>query len=141
MKNLFYSILLIAGFAIISSCGGSVKEKKSMVEAIEISVDSLLKDASALEGKTVKFEAKVDHACAHKGKRLTVYGTVEGKTLKIDGTESSPSFANLKAGQMVEITGNVRKVPGSHVEDCEVEEGNEVPEIAYTVECINYKEL
>lgn len=137
--------LFVAAFALIgvaTSCGGnSEKTKKteeSKVDAIEISVDSLLHDASALEGKVVRFTAKVDHTCMHGGKRLTVFGQVEGKTLKIDATDSSPVFESSLMGKKVDITGIVRKVPGSDIADCDSDEGNEVPVFAHIVECINY---
>ncbi|MDD2279477.1 MAG: hypothetical protein PHD06_05455 [Bacteroidales bacterium] len=137
MKNLrlLVAALAIIGFA--ASCGGN-SDKATKVDAIEVSVDSLLNDASALEGKVVRFTANVDHACMHGGKRLTVFGNVESKTLKIDATDSSPAFVSSLMGQKVEITGIVRKVAGSHVADCESDEGNEVPTFAYVVECINY---
>lgn len=133
--RLLVAALAIIGFAV--SCGGN-SDKATKVDAIEVSVDSLLNDASALEGKTVCFTAKVDHSCIHGGKRLTVFGNVEGKTLKIDATDSSPAFVSSLMGQKVEITGIVRKVAGSHVADCESDEGNEVPTFTYVVECINY---
>jgi len=141
-SNLFLAIMLL-GAILISSCG--TKQGKDAatqkIEAIEISIDSLLSDASALDGQLVKFTATVDHACMHGGKRLTVFGSAEGKTLKIDGTEKSPKFVSNLMGKRVEITGTVKKVPGTHVADCEVEEGNKVPEVAYVVECIDYKEI
>jgi len=141
--RLIISAIILAAIAI--SCGETgnktkqVEEKK--IDAIEVSVDSLLTDASALEGKTVRFTAKVDHTCMHGGKRLTVFGSVEGKTLKVDATESSPAFVSSLMGKQVDIIGIVRKVPGSHVADCEVDEGNEVPTFAYVVDCLTYEEL
>ncbi len=143
MKINFYLALLLSGLLLISSCGNQKEQKavKDKVETIEVSVDSLLTDASALDGKIVKFTATVDHACMHGGKRLTVFGSIEGKTLKVDGTENSPKFVSSLMGKKVEITGTVKKVPGTHVADCEVDEGNEIPEIAYVVECIDYKEI
>lgn len=137
--------LLVAAFALIgvaASCGGSSEKTTKVddvkVDAIEVSVDSLLHDASALEGKTVRFTAKVDHTCMHGGKRLTVFGQVEGKTLKIDATDSSPVFESSLMGKKVDIIGIVRKVPGSDIADCDSDEGNEVPVFAHIVECINY---
>jgi hypothetical protein len=142
MKRLIYfSIVLTAVFA-VASCGNqSPKEVAQKVEAIEVSIDSLLNDASGLVGQTVKFQAKVDHTCMHGGKRLTVFGTLEGKTLKIDATDVSPKFVSSLMGKTVEITGIVRKVAGEHIADCEKEEGAVIPEIAYVVECIDYTEL
>jgi hypothetical protein len=137
-------IVLVAIVFALWACGGSQTEKSNntlAVEAIEVSVDSLLTDASQLDGKTVRFQATVDHACMHGGKRLTVFGTTKGKTLKVEATETSPRFASSLMGKSVIITGNVRKVPGSHVASCEVEEGNEVPEFAFVVDCIDFKEI
>lgn len=139
MKKLFLLAAVIAGLAVITSCGDGKTAKKE--NAIAVSIDSLINDASALEGKLVKFEATVDHACMHGGDRLTVFGSVEGKTLKIDGTEKSPKFVTSLMGKRVEVVGTIKKVAGAHVADCEEDEGNEVPEIAYVVECIDYKEL
>lgn len=142
MKSTAIVFGLLAGILAISSCNGESKKSKTQnVDAIEVSVDSLISDASALEGKTVRFQANVDHACKHGGKRLTVFGSIEGKTLKIDGTEKSPNFVATLDGKKVEVVGIVRKVAGTHVEDCESEEGNDVPEITYTIECIDYREL
>ncbi len=141
MKRLVNFTLAILAVITVASCGEqTAKEETKKVDAIEVSVDSLLNDASALEGKTVRFTATVDHACMHGGKRLTVFGTEKGKTLKVDGTESSPRFASSLMGKEVEVTGTVKKVPGSVVADCEVEEGNEIPEIAYVIECIDFTE-
>lgn len=139
MRRLVVLLAIVAGFAAITSCGEGKKTKAE--KAVEVSVDSLIADASALEGKLVKFEATVDHACMHGGDRLTVFGSVEGKTLKIDGTEKSPKFITSLMGKRVEVIGTVKKVAGAHVADCEEDEGNEVPEIAYVVDCIDYKEL
>jgi hypothetical protein len=144
MKISFYLALLLSGLFLISSCGGNQQEQKAVNDknkTIEVSVDSLLTDASALDGKIVKFTATVDHACMHGGKRLTVFGSIEGKTLKVDGTEKSPKFVSGLMGKKVEIIGTVKKVPGTHVADCEVDEGNEIPEVAYVIECIDYKEI
>jgi outer membrane murein-binding lipoprotein Lpp len=142
MKNVIRLFAVVIGVIVIASCGGqSGKEKIAKTETIEVSIDSLLVDASALDGKTVKFEAKVDHACMHGGKRLTVFGSVEGKTLKVEGSETTPTFETSLMGKKVEVIGIVRKVPGTKVADCETEEGNAVPEFAYTVECISVKEL
>ncbi|MFA5648476.1 MAG: hypothetical protein WC951_09205 [Bacteroidales bacterium] len=139
MKRTIYLILAVAAFLAIVSCAGNETQKKA--NATEVSIDSLIADASAYEGQTVKFTATVDHACTHGGKRLTVFGSIEGKTLKIDGTDNSPSFPASLMGKKVEVFGTVRKVAGSHVEDCEAEEGNEVPEVAYVIDCIDFKEL
>jgi hypothetical protein len=139
MKKLFLLAAVIAGFTAITSCGDGTSAKKG--DAIEVSIDSLINDASALVGKTVRFEATVDHACMHGGKRLTVFGSEKGKTLKIDGTEDSPNFESSLMGKQVEVIGTVRKVAGEHVADCEEDEGNEVPEVAYVIECIDYKAL
>lgn len=139
MKKTTYLVIAIAVFFAIVSCAGNENQKKT--NAIEVSIDSLIADASAYEGKIVKFSANVDHACTHGGKRLTVFGSIIGKTLKIDGTEKSPAFPASLMGKKVEVFGTVRKVSGSHVEDCEIDEGNEVPEIAYVIDCIDYKEL
>lgn len=137
--------LLVAAFALIevaTSCGGNsektTKVDDAKVDAIEVSVDSLLNDASALEDKTVRFTAKVDHTCMHGGKRLTVFGQVEGKTLKIDATDSSPAFVSSLMGKKVDITGVVRKVPGSDIADCDSDEESETPVFAHIVECIDY---
>ncbi|MDD2196966.1 MAG: hypothetical protein PHE03_04705 [Bacteroidales bacterium] len=137
--------LFIAAFVLIgvaTSCGGNsektTKVDEAKMDAIEVSVDSLLNDASALEDKTVRFTAKVDHTCMHGGKRLTVFGKVEGKTLKIDATDSSPAFVSSLMGKKVDITGIVRKVPGSQVAECESDEGNEIPLFAHIIECIDY---
>jgi acyl-coenzyme A thioesterase PaaI-like protein len=139
MKRIVLLLAMAAGFAAITSCGGgsSTQSEKATV----VSVDSLINDASALVGQTVRFEATVDHSCMHGGKRLTVFGNIEGKTLKIDGTENSPNFVSSLKGKKVEVVGVVRKVSGAHVADCEIDEGNEVPDIAYVVDCIDYKEL
>ena len=140
--------LLIAAFALIgvaASCGGNsektanTSEKK--VDAIAVSVDSLINDASALEDEMVRFTARVDHTCVHSGKRLTVFGKVEGKTLKVDATDNSPVFKTSLKGKMVEIIGVVRKVPGTETADCDGDEGNETPVFAYIVECIDYSEV
>lgn len=142
MKRSIIIFGLLVGALTILSCGGETKKSSTeKIDAIEVSIDSLISDASALEGKTVRFQANVDHACMHGGKRLTVFGSVEGKTLKIDGTEKSPNFTSSLKGKQVEVVGVVRKVAGAHVADCEVSEGNEVPEVAYTIDCITYKEL
>ncbi len=136
------SLLLLLS-ALLASCGqqpATDKDKAEKVETIEVSIDSLLRDASALEGKIVKFSATVDHACTHGGKRLTVFGEVKGKTLKVEGSETTPKFPSSLMGKQVEVTGKVKKVPGSHVASCETEEGKEVPEVAYVVECIEYSE-
>lgn len=138
LTNLFIALAILLALA---SCGGQGAKESAKTSAIEVSIDSLINDASALDGKIVRFQAKVDHACMHGGKRLTVYGSKEGKTLKIDGTENSPKFVSTLMGKTVEITGTVKKVAGSHVADCEAEEGNEVPEIAYVIECIDYTEI
>lgn len=122
----------------VYACGDQTGRKAKNSDLIEVSIDSLIHDASALEGKMVRFEAKVDHACMHGGKRLTVYGSEPGITFKIDGTEKSPRFESALVDKTVEVTGIVKKVAGSHVADCEVEEGKEVPEVAYVVECITY---
>lgn len=142
MKRSIIVLGLLAGALSLISCSGETKKSSvEKVDAIEVSIDSLINDASALEGKTVRFQANVDHACMHGGKRLTVFGSIEGKTLKVDGTEKSPNFTSSLKGKQVEVVGVVRKVSGAHVADCEVSEGNEVPEIAYTIDCITYKEL
>ena len=142
MKRTAIVFGLLAGILAITSCNGESKKSKTQnTDAIEVSVDSLISDASALEGKTVRFQATVDHACKHGGKRLTVFGSVEGKTLKIDGTEQSPNFVSTLDGKKVEVIGIVRKVAGTLVEDCEAEEGHDIPQVAYTIECIDYKEL
>ena len=141
MKTLTKLFVAIAVILLIASCGNKDNKQAKKVDAVEVSVDSLLRDASALEGLTVRFKAKVDHACMHGGKRLTVYGSIDGKTMKIDGTEKSPKFVSSLMGKTVEVTGIVRKVAGSHVADCEAEEGNEIPEVAYIIECIDYSEI
>jgi hypothetical protein len=143
MKVKINLVLLVLASVLMVACGGQQQsdETTSKTDAIEVSVDSLLNDASALEGKIVVFTAIVDHSCMHGGKRLTVYGSEEGRTMKIDGTETSPKFVSSLMGKKVEVTGKVLKVPGTHVEDCEKEEGKVVPEVAYVVECIDYKEL
>jgi len=136
--------LFVATIFALVACSGNQNEKSTKtitVDAIEISIDSLLNDASQLEGKTVRFQATVDHACTHGGKRLTVFGSTKGKTLKVEATNTSPRFSSSLMGKPVVITGNVRKVPGSHVASCEVEEGNEVPEFAFVVDCIDFKEI
>lgn len=140
--------LLIAAFALIgvaASCGGNsektTKTSEVKVDAIEVSVDSLINDASALEDKTVRFTAKVDHTCMHSGKRLTVFGQVEGKTLKVDATDSSPVFETSLKGKTVDIIGVVRKVPGTETADCDSDEGNETPVFAYIIECIDYSKV
>ncbi|PKP36457.1 MAG: hypothetical protein CVT98_07870 [Bacteroidetes bacterium HGW-Bacteroidetes-15] len=140
MKILTNLFVTLAAILLITSCGNQ-NIKADKLDVIEVSVDSLLRDASALEGKTVRFQAKVDHACMHGGKRLTVYGSIEGKTMKIDGTEKSPKFVSSLMDKTVEVTGIVKKVAGSHVADCEAEEGNEIPEVAYVIECIDYSEI
>jgi hypothetical protein len=141
MKRLTNQFIALAVLLVLASCGGQSIKDRAEASAIEVSIDSLINDASALDGEIVRFQAKVDHACMHGGKRLTVYGSKEGKTLKIDGTESSPKFASSLMGKTVEITGIVKKVAGSHVADCEADEGNEVPEIAYVIECLDYTEI
>jgi hypothetical protein len=133
IKNLFLTGL--AAIA-IAACTSQPKEA-----AIEVTVDSLLADASALEGKTVKFTATVDHACMHGGKRLTVFGSVEGKTMKVEGSDAVQKFESSLMGKQVEVIGVVKKVPGSVVADCETEEGKEVPTFAYVIECLNYKAI
>lgn len=140
LRNLL--ILAFAAFVIVAC--GNIQSKESVAKdsaVVEVSVDSLLNDASALEGKTVKFTAKVDHACMHGGKRLTVFGSVEGKTMKVEGGDAVQKFESSLMGKEVEVIGIVKKVPGSVVADCETDEGNEVPTFAYVVECISYKAL
>lgn len=140
LKNL----LLIGLFAIAIAACTSQQPKDAAnneVAAIEVSVDSLLTDASALEGKIVKFTATVDHTCMHGGKRLTVFGTTEGKTMKVEGGDAVQKFESSLMGKQVEVVGVVKKVPGSVVADCETEEGNEVPTFAFVVECMSYKAL
>jgi hypothetical protein len=142
MKRFFYFTAVLALVLAAASCGNQAsKEVTQKIDAIEVSIDSLLNDASELDGQTVRFTASVDHACTHGGKRLTVFGTVEGKTLKIDAKEGSPKFASSLMGKTVEITGVVRRVAGTHVAGCDSAEGDEVPEVAYVVECISYSEL
>jgi hypothetical protein len=144
MKNLKNYFLFAFVAFVFAACGGNQQPKvsaESNLAAIEVSVDSLLSDASALDGKTVKFTATVDHACMHGGKRLTVFGKVEGKTMKVEGGEAVQKFESSLMGKQVEVIGKVKKVPGSVVADCETEEGNEVPTFAYVVECISYKQL
>ena len=142
MKRVFSYFTILSVFLIIASCGGqTAKEEIKQIEAIDVSVDSLLRDASALDGETVRFTATVDHACMHGGKRITVFGTEKGRTLKVDGTDSSPRFESSLRGKSLEILGIVKKVPGSVVADCEKDEGHEVPEIAYIIECIDFSEI
>lgn len=141
MKRL--SLILFALFAglILASCGGQTsKNETKAIDAIEVTVDSLINDASALEGKTVRFIASIDHACMHGGKRLTVYGDKDGNRLKVEATETSPKFVSALRGKEVEVVGVVRKVEGAYVADCEEEVGNETPEFAYIVDCIDFKE-
>jgi hypothetical protein len=147
MKNLKNYILFASVAFVFAACGGNQKPAeteqatKTDMAIIEVSVDSLLSDASALDGKTVKFTATVDHACMHGGKRLTVFGKVEGKTMKVEGGDAVQKFETSLMGKQVEVIGKVKKVPGSVVADCETEEGKEVPTFAYVVECISYKQL
>lgn len=131
-------LLLITSFLVAYGCGNEPGKKLKSSDIVEVSIDSLIHDASALEGKTVKFEANVDHACMHGGKRLTVFGSEIGKTLKIDGTEKSPRFESSLINKKVEVTGVVKKVAGTHIADCEEEEGKVTPEVAYVIECIDY---
>ena len=139
-KNL---TLILSAIAVIAACSGKQQQvaQEKEIAAIEVSVDSLLSDASALEGKTVKFIATVDHACMHGGKRLTVFGTEKGKTMKVEGGDVVQKFESTLMGKQVEVVGVVKKVPGTQVADCETEEGNEVPTFAYVVECLSYKGL
>ena len=141
MKRLSLLFTALLAGLILASCGGQVKKEESkVIDAIEVSVDSLIIDASALEGKTVRFTASVDHACMHGGKRLTVYGDKDGSRLKVEATETSPKFVSALRGKQVEVVGVVRKVEGAYVADCEEEVGNETPEFAYVVDCIDFKE-
>lgn len=138
----FNVLMLTASIALfVAACGGKGSIEKAQAEQIEVSVDSLLNNASSLDGKVVKFVATVDHACMHGGKRLTVFGTVEGKTMKVEGGDVVQKFETSLMGKQVEVVGKVKKVPGSVVADCETEEGKEAPTFAYVVECISYKQL
>ena len=143
MKTLRNIVMLLSAAFVVASCANQQPKEvvENKVDAIEVSVDSLLSDASALDGKTVKFTATVDHACMHGGKRLTVFGAVEGKTLKVEGNDKVQKFESDLMGKKVEVIGVVKKVPGSQVADCETDEGNEVPEFAFVVDCISYKPL
>ncbi|HRX69408.1 MAG TPA: hypothetical protein P5200_13630 [Tenuifilaceae bacterium] len=140
LRNLL--LVLSAAFAIASCANQQPKEEvKNEIDAIEVSVDSLLNDASALEGKTVKFVATVDHTCKHSGKRMTVFGTLEGKTMKVEGGEMVQKFDPALNGQKVEVIGVVTKVATEHAEGCENEEGEEKPAFVYSIDCLSYKAL
>lgn len=144
MKNKLFFALAIAATLLMASCGGEQKGQKpadEKIDAIEVSIDSLLVDASALEGKIVKFSANVDHACKHGGNRLTVFGSEEGKVLKIDGSENLPAFQSSLDGKKVEIIGTVKKVTAAHTADCEDHEVDEAPEFTFAIECVDYKEI
>lgn len=145
MKEIRLLIAALALIGVATSCGGNsektTKTSEVKVDAIAVSVDSLINDASAFEDEMVRFTARVDHTCMHSGKRLTVFGEVEGKTLKVDATDNSPVFKTSLKGKMVEIIGVVRKVPGTETADCDSDEGNEVPVFAYIIECINFSEV
>lgn len=146
MKTLRNLLLVFsAAFAIASCANQQPKEEvKNEIDAIEVSVDSLLNDASALEGKTVKFVATVDHTCRHSGKRMTVFGTLEGKTMKVEGGDMIEKFDPSINGKKVEVIGIVKKVATEHVDDCETEqavEGEEKPAFTYSIDCLSYKPL
>ena len=146
MKTLRTLVLLFSAALVVASCANQQPKEVAdeKIDAIEVSVDSLLNDASALEGKTVKFVATVDHTCRHSGKRMTVFGTIEGKTLKVEGNDVIKKFDPSINGKKVVVVGVVKKVPTQDVDDCEsteAVEGEEKPAFSYSIDCLSYKSL
>lgn len=144
--RLFLAVVTIA--AISTACGGNNKKEKATadqnIDVIEVSIDDLLTDASQYEDQTVRFTATVDHTCKHGGKKLSVFGNVEGKTFKVIATDSSPVFETTLSGKTVCVMGVVRRVIETHDDDCD--DGHECDDeheteatFSYVVECENYK--
>lgn len=142
MKKVFSLISVLALAAVVFSCAPkSEKQTQSQEkEVIEVSINELLANAEEYEGQTVQFDAQVDHTCKHGGKKLSVFGTIEGKILKVIATETSPVFSPTLSGKTVNVIGVVQKVLEEHSGDCDGDHDHEHEHLdfTYVVECIDY---
>lgn len=141
MKKVFSLITVLALAAVVFSCGPRTEKQTQPQEkeVIEVTIDELLVNAEEYEGQTVQFDAQVDHTCKHGGKKLSVFGTIEGKTLKVLASETSPVFSPTLSGKTVNVLGVVQKVLEEHSGDCDHEdEDHEHQDFSYVVECIDY---
>lgn len=156
MKKFKLFAVALAVVALASSCGqGNKKVEKAEnegLEIIEVTIDTLLVNAAAFEDQTVQFTAKVDHTCKHSGKKLSVFGNIEGKTLKVLATETSPVFSPELSGKTVNVIGVVRKVIEEHSDSCEHDHDHDHSHdhdhdheghhhYSYHVDCIDFSEV
>ena len=135
-------IALIGLVAILfASCGQQTKKQElksenTQVEAIALTVDQLLDQASELADQEVVVKGTVMHVCQQGGQRCFLMGSNEEITIRVVAGEKIGAFKQEQMGSELEIVGMLKEVkteadahnPGAEHGEMEHEENVETQE-------------
>ncbi len=128
------ALLIIVTFFMFA-CGQQAKKQETKAveiekEAIVLSIDEVLEQASDLADKEVIVKGTVMHVCQHGGQRCFLMGSNEDITIRIEAGEKIGAFEQEQMGSDLQIVGVLKEVkteadahnPGKeHGEDAEGE--------------------
>ncbi len=162
MKNL---VLLSIVAAFLFSCGQAPKNQEAkneepLKEAVVLSIDDLLAQASDLADKEVVVKGTVMHVCKEGGARCFLMGSGEEITIRVEAGEKIGAFTQEQMGSEVQIVGILKEVkseaeahnPGAEhgeaTEDAETQDAHKIlaenqaaAEREFFIEGIAVKEL
>lgn len=112
MKKL---VLLSIVAAFLFSCGQApknqeAKKEEPLKEAVVLSVDDLLAQASDLADKEVVVKGTVMHVCQEGGHRCFLMGSSEEFTIRVEAGEKIGAFQQEQMGSELQIVGVLKEV-------------------------------
>jgi hypothetical protein len=149
------------------SCGqqakkAETKSEETPKEAVVLTVDQVLEQASDLADQEVAVQGTVMHVCQQGGQRCFLMGSNEDITIRIEAGEKIGAFSQEQMGSELQIVGVLKEViteadahnPGAehgeaqHEEDAETQDAHKIlaenqaaAERVFFIEGVTVKEL
>lgn len=108
-------VLLSFIAAFLFSCGQApktqeTKQDEPQVEAVVLSIDDLLAQATDLADKEVVVKGTVMHVCQEGGQRCFLMGSGENVTIRVEAGEKIGAFKQEQMGSELQIVGILKEV-------------------------------
>ena len=110
MTTRIFSLIILLVLAV--SCGQQTNKTTDLsdLEVSEVSVETLLADASPFVEQPVSLKGTVVHVCRHGGQRLFIVGEDGENRFRITVGENISEFDIELEGSMIEVNGIVREL-------------------------------
>jgi len=105
-------LILFAFVGLLIACNNSQKkvEKDGSEEPVTLTVNDFLTKAGDYVGQEIVIKGTVSHTCRNGGKRMFIFDDSEDNRVKIEASESVPSFDVSLEGSDIQVSGMIQEL-------------------------------